>query len=380
MIDTKDNTSRDSGQGQRHDNLAYRYRTLVLRRFWKHRLARVGIIVLSCLYTMAAFAPFLSPHDPRDPNNEFVYAPPMRVRLMHQGSVAPRPFVYGLTGERDPVTRRRVYTEDTSEMHPIELFVTGDPYTTFWGQTHRRRFVGTSTGHPLFLFGTDSLGRDLLSRSIHAGRVSLTIGLIGVMISFVLGCIIGGISGYAGGFVDVVIQRVVEFVLAIPTIPLWMTLSAALPREWSQLQVYFAITVILSLSSWTSTARVVRGKLIGLKSESFVTAAKIAGASHQRIILTHLLPNFASYLIVSLTLSIPAMIIGETSLSFLGLGLQNPVVSWGVLLGDAQRLTVIAHSPWLLIPGAFVVAAVLSFNFVGDGLRDAADPHQEERT
>lgn len=237
--------------------------------------------------------------------------------------------------------------------------------------------MGGQDGAPLFIFGTDSLGRDLFSRSIYATRISLTIGLVGVFITFILGCLFGGISGYYGGWVDIVIQRIIEFLMSIPMLPLWMALSAALPRQWSQLQLYFAITIILAIASWTGLARVVRGKLISLRSEDYVTAAVLSGVSDARIIVKHLLPGFTSYLIVSVTLSIPAMILGETALSFLGLGLQAPTVSWGVLLSGAQNIKSIALYPWTMIPGLFVILAVLAFNFVGDGLRDAADPYKE---
>jgi peptide/nickel transport system permease protein len=217
----------------------------------------------------------------------------------------------------------------------------------------------------------------VFSRVIHAGQISLSVGLVGIGLSFILGCIIGGISGYYGGWVDVVIQRIIEFLISIPTLPLWMGLSAALPRTWTQIQIYFAITIILALAGWTGLARVVRGKIISTRGETFVKAAELAGASRARIIWRHLLPSFASYLIVNITLSIPGMILGETALSFLGLGLRPPVVSWGVMLSEAQNVRTIAQYPWLLVPVIFVVLTVLAFNFVGDGLRDAADPYKE---
>ncbi|MBA7549744.1 Dipeptide transport system permease protein DppC [subsurface metagenome] len=228
----------------------------------------------------------------------------------------------------------------------------------------------------MFLFGTDKLGRDLFSRNIYAARISLSIGLVGVVFSFVLGCILGGISGYYGGAADMIIQRIIEFLLCIPTIPLWMGLSAALPPEWSPIKVYFGITIILAIRGWCGLARVVRGKLLELREEDFAMAAKIAGATDGRVITRHLLPSFLSYLIVNLTLAIPWMILGETSLSFLGLGLRPPVVSWGVLLKQAQNFRTVALHPWLLIPGLFVIITVLTFNFLGDGLRDAADPYK----
>ena len=228
----------------------------------------------------------------------------------------------------------------------------------------------------IFLFGADNLGRDLFSRNLYAARISLSVGLVGVAISFVLGCVLGGISGYYGGAVDTVIQRVIEILIAIPTIPLWLALAAALPVGWSPIKVYFGVTIVLSVIGWTGLARVVRGKLLELREEDYVMAAKIAGASEARIVGRHLLPSFFSYLIVSLTLAVPYMMLGETALSFLGVGIRPPAVSWGALLKEAQNIRTVAHSPWLLIPGLFVICSVLTFNLVGDGLRDAADPYK----
>ena len=246
-----------------------------------------------------------------------------------------------------------------------------------WGliETDRHLF-GVAAPGVIYLLGTDDLGRDMLARVLHAGRISLSIGLLGVAFSFVLGLLFGGLSGYYGGAVDLVIQRVVEFLISIPQIPLWMALSAALPANWPPLRVYFGITLILSIVGWTGLARVVRGKLLELRESDFVMAARVAGALDGAIIRRHLLPSFMSYLIVSLTLAVPGMILGETALSFLGLGLRPPVVSWGVLLQKAQNLRTVALHPWLLIPAGFVVVTVLAFNFLGDGLRDAADPYK----
>ena len=292
-----------------------------------------------------------------------------------------RPFVYGYERFRDPESLRWRFTVDRSVRYPISFFVRGDQYRLLGLIPSNLHLFGVSgedgAESAIFLFGTDKLilGRDLFSRNIRAARISLTIGLVGVSISFVLGCILGGISGYYGGAVDTLIQRIIEFLISIPSIPLWMALAAALPNDWGPLKVYFGITIILSVISWTSLARVVRGKLLELREADFVMAAKIAGAREGEIVRRHLLPSFRSYLIVSLTLSIPAMILGETALSFLGIGIQPAASSWGALLQSAQNVRSVALAPWLFIPGLFIVVTVLAYNFVGDGLRDAADPY-----
>ena len=349
---------------------------LMWRKLRRHRLALAGATVLALLYLVAIFAEFFAPHDIFQRHNDYINAPPQLVRVFDEGSVR-LPFVYPLVQTRNEVTLRREYTADTTRRLPLVLFVRGDPYK-LWGIFRTNvHFFGTQGGEA-FLLGTDRLGRDMLSRVIHGARISLSIGLVGVFISFVLGCILGGISGYYGGTADLIVQRAIEFIISIPTIPLWMALSAALPANWPALRVYFAITVILALQGWAGLARVVRGKLLELREEDFVMAARIAGQGAGDIIRRHLLPSFMSYLIVNITLAIPGMILGETALSFLGLGLRPPVVSWGVLLKDAQNFRTVAIHPWLLIPGIFVVVTVLMFNFLGDGLRDAADPYTSE--
>ena len=349
---------------------------LMWRKLRRHRLALAGATVLALLYVVAIFAEFFAPHDQFQRHNDFINAPPVLVRVFDDGRVR-RPFVYPLVQTRNEVTLRREYAPDTTRRLPLVLFVRGDRYK-LWGIFRTDlHFFGTRGGEA-FLLGTDRLGRDMLSRVIHGARISLSIGLVGVFISFVLGCILGGISGYYGGTPDLIVQRAIEFIISIPTIPLWMALSAALPANWPALRVYFAITVILALQGWAGLARVVRGKLLELREEDFVMAARIAGQGAGDIIRRHLLPSFMSYLIVNITLAIPGMILGETALSFLGLGLRPPVVSWGVLLKDAQNFRTVAIHPWLLIPGIFVVVTVLMFNFLGDGLRDAADPYTSE--
>ena len=349
---------------------------LIYRKFKQHRLATAGTAVLAVLYVVSAFAEFISPYDILERSKQR-YSPPSRIRLVDAGGrFHLRPFVYGMVQQRDPETWEIGYTEDTGERYPIRLFTRGAPYKLWSLLPMDRHLFGVEEPGRIFLFGTDKLGRDLFSRTVYAARISLSIGLVGVAFSFVLGCILGGISGYFGSKTDLVIQRIVEIFMSLPHIPLWIALAAALPRGWSVIKTYFAITVILSLVGWTTLARVVRGKLISLREEDFVLAARISGMRSGAIILRHLLPSFMSYLVVNLTLAVPSMILGETALSFLGLGIRPPAVSWGALLKSAQQVNVVALYPWLLIPGLLVIVTVLAFNFVGDGLRDAADPYR----
>lgn len=350
---------------------------LIMRRFKRHKLAISGITLLCIFYFVVIFAPFLAPSDPYKNYDDYLYAPPQQLHFLDEaGNFHLRPFVYGITSGRDPVTFEKVYEIDKDKQYPLKFFVRGADYELFKLIPSNLHLFGVEEPGVLFLFGTDKLGRDLFSRNLYAGRISLSIGLIGVGIAFILGCIMGGISGYFAGTIDMIIQRIIEFLISIPTIPLWMALAAALPTNWSQIKVFMAITVILALRNWAGLARVVRGKIISLRDEDFVIAARLGGVSEPKIISKHLLPLFMSYLIVNITLQIPAMIIGETALSFLGLGLRAPTISWGVLLNEAQNIRTLALHPWLLLPGAFVVIAVLSFNAVGDGLRDAADPYK----
>ncbi len=351
--------------------------TLMRLKFGKHKLAVAGLVILGVMYFVAIFAEFFGTYEISRRFPDHVHAPPQRIHFVDaEGRFHLRPFVYAMEGTIHDVTWERIYVEDTSRRYPLRLFTRGDEYEMWGIIPGNLHFVGVEEGGTLLLFGTDKLGRDLFSRTITAARVSLSIGLVGVAISFVLGCIFGGVSGYFGGSADMIIQRVIELLISIPTIPLWMALAAALPSDWPPLRVYLGITMILSLIGWTGLARVVRGKLLELREEDFVTAARVSAASSGAIIARHLLPSFLSYLVVSLTLAIPNMILGETALSFLGLGLRPPVVSWGVLLSEAQNVQTLILHPWLLIPGLFVIVAVLAFNFVGDGLRDAADPYK----
>ncbi|MCE7030301.1 ABC transporter permease [Jiella avicenniae] len=348
---------------------------LIWWRFLRHRVAVVSLAFLAVSYAAILVVEFLSPYELNSRHTDFIFAPPQAVHLFHEGSFV-GPFVYPLDYTLDMETLRRTYEEDRTRPLPIRFFCSGEPYS-FWGlgeaDTH---LVCPPEGGTLFLLGTDRLGRDMLSRIVYGARISLTIGLVGVTLSFIIGITIGGLAGYFGGWVDAAVQRVTEVLRSIPELPLWLALSAALPLTWSPLLVYFGITLILALLDWPGLARAVRSKLFALREEDFVTAAEMLGASPRRIIFRHLLPNFMSHLIASASLSIPTMILAETALSFLGLGLRPPITSWGVLLSEAQNIEAVALYPWLLLPMLPVVLVVLAFSFVGDGLRDAVDPYQ----
>lgn len=349
--------------------------TLIWWRFRKHVLAMVSLWFLAILAFMALFAETVAPYDPFGIERLLTFSPPTAVRIVHDGQLH-WPFVYGLARERDAETARVTYVDDYEKVLPIQFFISGDQYS-FFGlfKTDIHLFGVDSRRDKINLLGTDSLGRDVFSRLVHGARVTLSAGLIGVAFAFVLGLTLGSVSGYFGGWIDASIQRLMEFIRSIPTIPLWMGLAAALPIAWDPIFVYVLITLILALIGWTHLARVVRGQFFAIRNEDFVMAARLAGASEYRIITKHMLPSMTSYIIAALTLAVPEMILGETALSFLGLGLRPPVVSWGVLLQDAQNLRSISMAPWLLSPGAAVVLTVLAFNFLGDGLRDAADPY-----
>jgi peptide/nickel transport system permease protein len=345
-------------------------------RFVKHKMAVIAGIVLIILYTIAAFCEFFAPYDPIKFDPKLAFMPPQRIRIRDETGSFQAPFIYGVKQKIDEVTYQRTYETVFDEKHRVILFARGDAYK-MWGLIPGdRHLIGTpDNAGPLHLIGTDRMGRDMLSRIFTGARISLSIGLVGVMVSLTLGIIIGGFSGYFGGLFDVVVQRVIEFIRSVPNLPLWMALSAAVPPFWGPVKVYFGITVLLSLIGWTGMARVTRGRFLALREEDFVMAARLAGANEFRIVTSHMVPSFISHIIASVTLSIPGMILGETSLSFIGVGLRPPIVSWGVMLKEAQQLSYVALAPWLLLPGAAIVVAVLCFNFVGDGLRDAADPY-----
>ncbi|APO72797.1 dipeptide/oligopeptide ABC transporter permease protein (plasmid) [Rhizobium gallicum] len=352
---------------------------LIWWRFCQHRVALASGAVIVLVYLVAAFAEFLAPMSEQAYDPRFTYAPPQRIRFAGYDANGAFHMLYvnGYFAKVDPIALSRIYEPDPNTLIPVGFFVKGEPYR-LWGlfETNRHLIGPLEPGQPFYLFGADRLGRDVLSRTIHGTRISMSVGLIGVTISLILGILLGGISGLYGGWVDDVIQRGIELLKSIPTIPLWMGLAAAVPISTDPIVVYLWITVILSLIGWTDMARVVRGRFLSLKSEDFVIAAGLDGCSKMRIIWRHMVPSFMSHIIASVTLAIPTMILAETALSFLGIGLRPPVVSWGVLLQEAQNILAVSNAPWLFLPGLAVIITVLALNFLGDGIRDAADPYE----
>jgi peptide/nickel transport system permease protein len=353
---------------------------LMAAKFLRHKIAVAAATIIVLLYLVGLFAEFLAPSLPDTSRPQYTFAPPQTIRLFApkpDGGMQFLPHVDGYKIEIDKVALRRTFVPDRTKIVPIGFFVPGPAYK-LWGLIPmNRHLIGPVNSYqPMYLLGADRLGRDLFSRLIYATRVSMSIGLVGVTMSLILGVVLGAVSGFYGGLVDTLIQRLIEVVSAMPTIPLWLGLAAAIPLTWSPLHVYFIITLIVSLLGWTSLAREVRGRFLALRQEDFVVAAKLDGASKGRLIFRHILPSLTSHILAVVTLAVPTMIVAETSLSFLGIGLKPPVVSWGVLLQDAQNVRTVATAPWLLMwPALAVVVAVLAFNFFGDGLRDAADPY-----
>jgi peptide/nickel transport system permease protein len=354
---------------------------LVWWAFRRHHLAMVGLVIVVALYVVAAVPGFFAVNDPVMQNARAAYHPPQPLHFFdttEDGGWTFRPYIHPYRLQRDPQTLAAVYVEDPTRKIALQLFGRGYTYHVFGLiETNVHLFASGEARQPLFPLGADRLGRCVYSRIVQGAQISLSVGLMGVFLSLTIGVVLGGISGYYGGRADFVIQRVIEFVLSLPAIPIWLALAAALPQDWPAVWQYFTITLILSLTGWAQLARVVRGRFLSLRTEEFVVAARLDGASESRIIFRHMLPSFMSHIIASITLAIPAMILAETSLSFLGLGLQPPTISWGVLLREAQNIRSIATAPWLFAPGAAVVIAVMALNFLGDGMRDAADPYNK---
>ena len=353
-------------------------RRLVWMKFKEHRLAYFSAFLVVLIYLVGIFSEFVAPRSVEYYDSAYTMLSPQPIQFFYSDETGTHfmPHVTGFSSKRDPMTLRKVFAPDPDVRIPVGLFVHGEAYR-LWGliPSDIHLIGAVDPKQPFYLLGSDRLGRDVFSRLVHGTRISTSIGLVGVAVSLVLGVVLGGISGYFGGPVDTVIQRIIEFLMSLPTIPLWMGLAAAIPVTWSPVLVYFIITLIISLIGWTALAREVRGRFMSWRDEPFVIAARLDGTSQMKIITRHLVPSFVSHIIASVTLAIPAMIIAETSLSFLGIGLRPPVVSWGVLLQEAQNIRSLAEAPWLLAPGVLVIVTVLCLNFVGDGLRDAADPY-----
>jgi len=370
-IPTSDTQAKKQKRVQRLDLATSRQ--LMWYKFRRHRLAMVGSVIIAIFLVISLIPEFLSTTTPQKRDPAYASGAPTGIHIFDENWVPRWPFIYGRSIERDPVTLRKLTVLDKDVRIPLRFFAKGEEYTYFGLFKGSRRLFLTE-GTQIHIFGTDKLGRDIYSRTIYATRVSISIGIVGVLAAFFIGLAIGGLAGLKGGITDTVIMRLIEFIRSIPSLPLWLGLAAALPREWSAAQVYVVVTLILAAIGWTTLARRVRSKLLTLRNEDFIQAARLAGCSNYRLVSKHMLPSFMSYLIVDLTVAFPYILLAETTLSFLGLGMREPMVSWGVLLFSAQNVTALAHTPWLLIPGAFILLIVIAFNFFGDGLRDAADP------